>query len=368
MADELIDELTTETILEAGSTRTPTKEPPTKETLTRDLLYLGPQGLTGPDQAFHIDAWAPTPLNLVTHAHADHARIGSEEYWCAEPCEPLLRSRLGEEIKIRSFPYGKKTKIGPAWVSFHPAGHILGSAQIRVEQGSEVWVFTGDYKRDPDPTCVPFEVVPCDTLITEATFGLPIYSWEPTSEVAHEIHRWWQWCKEEDTTALLFCYSLGKAQRILAELARFTDEDVFLHGAVIELTELYRAQGIRMLPTKAVSEHEGAWAGKLVIAPPSAHRSPWMKRFRSVSTAFASGWMAVRGIRRRRGYERGFVVSDHADWKGLIATVEETGASRVLVTHGSSETLAHYLSEIKKIKAEPLRTEFGGDSIEGEVG
>ena len=170
---------------------------------------------------------------------------------------------------------------------------------------------------------------------------------------------WWQECRREGTTALLFCYALGKAQRILSELRQFTNDEVLLHGAVASLTRIYREQGVPMVPTRLVGEEIGSTEGRLVLAPPSAHRSPWMKRFRSVSTAFASGWMAVRGIRRRRGYQRGFVLSDHADWTGLLGTIEKSGASRVLVTHGNSDALARFLREVKGVRAETLTTEFG---------
>lgn len=329
----------------------------------RELLQLKSYGLVGPQNQFHIDAWSENvEVNLVTHAHGDHARRGSHEYWCSRETAPILKHRLGDDIQLRTFEYGETARLGDCWISFHPAGHILGSSQIRIEDAqnpSNVWVVTGDYKRDEDPTCKPFEVVKCETLITEATFSLPIYHWRPVPETAKEIYDWWQWNKTEGNTSLLFCYSLGKAQRILAELTRFTDEEVLLHGSAVVLTQIYRDAGVKMLPTKPFMEFEGDVTGRLVLAPPSAHRSPWMKRFKSVSTGFASGWMAVRGVRRGRSYEKGFVLSDHADWKGLLQTVDETEARKVLVTHGQSEILARYLRESRKIVAEPLLTQYG---------
>ena len=330
--------------------------------MREDLVRLQPQGLVGPNGSFHIDAWSRAPINLITHAHSDHAREGSDEYWCTRECEGVLRYRLGSDIRVRTFAYGEVERIGDCSISFHPAGHIRGSAQVRIERGGETWVVTGDFKRDDDPTCTPFEVVPCDTIITEATFALPIYDWTPMNEVAREIHEWWQWCKVEKVTALLFAYSLGKSQRILAELMAYTDEEVLVHGSVENLTQIYRDGGVKMLPTRLVRELDTtkeSYEGRLVIAPPSAHRSPWMKKFKAVSTGFCSGWMNVRGIRRRRGYERGFVVSDHADWKGLLKTIDECGAKRVLVTHGGTETLARYLNETRGVVAEALKTEFG---------
>ena len=328
----------------------------------KDLLTLKSHGLVGPEDAFHVDAWSKADINLVTHAHGDHARLGSREYWCTHESVPILKHRLGPDAKLRSFAYGERVKLNDNWISFHPAGHILGSAQVRIEDAhhpSNVWVMTGDYKRDDDPTCADFEVVPCKALITEATFALPIYNWAPIELTMREVYEWWQWNKSEGNTAVLFCYSLGKAQRILAELTRWTDEEVLLHGAVVTLTEVYRNAGVKMLPTMPVTDFQGNLSGKLVLAPPSAHRSVWMKRFKSVSTGFASGWMAVRGVRRGRSYEKGFVLSDHADWKSLLLTVEQSQAERVLVTHGSSEILARYLRETKGIQAQPLKTQYG---------
>ncbi len=327
-----------------------------------ELLQLKSYGLVGPQDQFHVDAWSDAEINLITHAHGDHARRGSGEYWCSRESAPILKHRLGDDIRLRTFEYGETARLGDCWISFHPAGHILGSSQIRIEdtkQPSNVWVVTGDYKRDDDPTCKPFEVVKCHTLITEATFSLPIYHWAPVAQTAKDIYDWWQWNKTEGNTSLLFCYSLGKAQRILAELTRFTEEEVLLHGSAVVLTQIYRDAGVKMLPTKPVSEYDGDSAGRLVLAPPSAHRSPWMKRFKSVSTGFASGWMAVRGVRRGRSYEKGFVLSDHADWNSLLQTVDECEAKRVLVTHGQSEILARYLRESRPIIAEPLQTQYG---------
>ena len=222
---------------------------------------------------------------------------------------------------------------------------------------------SGDYKRDDDPSCAQFEPVACDVLITEATFGMPIYRWKPGSELAAEIRDWWQ--GDRSRPSLLFCYAFGKAQRLLAELKAIgVEEEVLLHGAVETVTRHYREASVPMTPSRPVSEipRNEALAGRLVLAPPSAHRSSWMRRFRTPQTGFASGWMAVRGARRRRGYERGFVLSDHADWPGLIRTVRESGARKVYVTHGQSDVLARYLREVEGIDAEPLETLFEGES------
>ncbi|MEM9163400.1 MAG: ligase-associated DNA damage response exonuclease, partial [Cyanobacteria bacterium P01_F01_bin.4] len=283
------------------------------------------------------------------------------QYYATGISEGVLRKRLGAEINLRGVTYSEKLKLGKTWVSFHSAGHVLGSAQIRVECDDEVWVISGDYKRCADPTCEPFEIVECDAFITEATFGLPIYRWDSGESTAQAIHRWWQ--AERERPSLLFCYSFGKAQRVLGELTKFTDQTVYVHGAVHTLNEIYRQVGVEMLPTLPVSDLPKSYkfSGDLIIAPPSGYRSSWMKRFKRPQTAFASGWMSVRGARRRRGYERGFVLSDHADWPSLIRTVKETKAKTVYVTHGQNEVLSRYLKEEMGIQAMPLKTLFEGE-------
>lgn len=329
------------------------------------LLRVTPDGLYCEAGDFHIDPWRPVARAVLTHGHGDHARPGSAAYLGAAPGLGLLQRRLGADARIEPVAYGETRTLNGVTVSLHPAGHVLGSAQVRLEHRGEVWVVSGDYKRDPDPTCAPFEVVPCDTFITEATFGLPIYRWEPTPAVAAEVLRWWEANAQAGRASVLFCYALGKAQRLLAELARLTDRPALLHGAMLALTQVYRDAGVPLLPTGAVGEKgKGAsFAGALVLAPPSAAGSTWMRRFGAdAQTGFASGWMRVRGNRRRRGYDRGFVLSDHADWPSLLATVKDTRASRVLVTHGSSETLARYLREEVGVDARPLETPFEGEA------
>ena len=327
------------------------------------LIQPDDTGLHCPAGPFHIDPWRPARTAVITHAHADHARAGSDQFYAAEPCVPLLQRRLGTAARVHGVPSGESIRIGGARISFHPAGHILGSAQVRIEAGGEVWVVTGDYKRDADPTCAAFEPVRCDVLITEATFALPIYRWPDPAVVAKEIHDWWQANRAHGRTSVLFCYALGKAQRVLAELQRHTSEPVRVHGAVEPLTALYRRAGIEMLPTRLLEERRRGddHAGDLIIAPPGAGGTPWMKRFADASTGFCSGWMQVRGNRRRRGYDRGFVLSDHADWPGLIETIRESGAKRVLATHGHSDALVQYLVE-RNIDAAALSTTYAGEA------
>ncbi len=326
------------------------------------LITVRPEGLYCDQGDFFIDPWRGVKTALITHAHSDHARSGSAHYIATAQSEGVLRQRLGHDIHLQAVAYREPVKLGQTWVSFHPAGHVLGSAQIRVEYKDEVWVVSGDYKRCADPSCTPFEVVPCDTFITEATFGLPIYRWDRGAEIARHIYDWWQGDLERPT--ILFCYAFGKAQRILSELTQWCDRPVYVHGAIEALNLVYRDQGVAMLPTIPTSDMPRSYSyqGDLVLSPPSGHRSSWMKRFKHPQTAFASGWMAVRGARRRRGYERGFVLSDHADWPGLIQTVKDTGAKTVYVTHGQSEAVARYLREALDLEAMPLETLFEGEA------
>jgi putative mRNA 3-end processing factor len=330
-----------------------------------DLLELRPEGLYCPAGDFHVDPWAPVPRAVITHGHSDHARAGHGSYYAAARGLPILRWRLGEQ-DYHPKDYGEAFTLGDARVSLHPAGHVLGSAQVRVEAAGETWVVSGDYKRDPDPTCEPFEPVPCDVFITEATFALPVYRWQPTDEVVAELIAWWADCRARGQVAVVFCYALGKAQRILAEIGLQLRADpawpVFVHGAIASGVAVYREAGVPLYPTTPVAEQatRREWAGALVLAPPAAAGSTWMRRFGRTSTAFASGWMRVRGNRRRRGHDRGFVISDHADWPGLLRSIDDSGASRILATHGNTDALVRHLREQGR-DAAALRTRFGDE-------
>jgi len=312
-----------------------------------DLVAPTPEGMYCRPGDFHIDPSEPVARAVVTHAHGDHARPGSREYFCAETSLPFLLRRLGDDARIVPVPYGERLRIGDTEVSFHPAGHILGSAQVRIAHDGRVWVVTGDYKRQQDPTCAPFEPLQADGLVTESTFALPIYRWPNPSAVAADIFAWWEGNRAQNRASVLFCYALGKAQRILSLLAGLTDRRVFVHGAIEPLTSLYRASGVEMLPTDTVAETAKgrSFAGELILAPELAIGTTWMRRFGSHETAFASGWMRVRGNRRRRSFDRGFELSDHADWPALLDTIRESGARRILTTHGYAEPLARFLRE-----------------------
>jgi putative mRNA 3-end processing factor len=332
------------------------------------LLRLTERGLYCEAGDFHVDPWKQVARAVVTHAHSDHARWGCDSYLAAREGERVLRTRLGEHASIRLAAWGEGVEIGGVRVSLHPAGHILGSAQVRIEHRGEVWTVSGDYKTEPDPTCTPWEPVRCHTFVTESTFGLPIYRWPPQSEVFAEIDAWWRANAEAGRASLILGYALGKAQRLLAGLDPAVGP-IFTHGAVEKLTADYRASGIALPPTTHVSAAPvgTSWAGAMIVAPPSADATPWTRRFGPLSNAFASGWMRIRGTRRRRALDRGFVLSDHVDWPGLVAAIEATGAESVWATHGYAPQVARWLAE-RGYDARAVETRFTGEGADAEAG
>lgn len=334
------------------------------------MLKETAQGLYCEEGDFFVDPWLPVPRAVITHAHGDHARPGSGAYLCTPGTAVLLRRRLGADAPLQVAEYGERLRLGAVEVRFHPAGHVLGSAQIRIEGAGGVWVVAGDYKRAPDLTCAPFEPLRCDTFITESTFGLPIYRWDATAGVMRDILRWWAGNGEAQKTSVIFCYTLGKAQRLLAELSRLTGRPVFVHGMMLAMIEAYRDAGVDLPDVQPVIEKTGrskrpSFAGELVLAPLSARGTPWMRRLGAISDAFASGLMRVRGVRRQRGYDRGFVISDHADWPDLLQTISDTGAARVLATHGHAEPLARHL-RTAGLESGVIRTAWEGETASGD--
>jgi len=301
----------------------------------QELIQLSAGGLYCPAGDFFIDPCRPVKRAIVTHGHSDHARSGSEGYLCAAPGKPILHERLGADAVIETLAYGEKRKIHNAVVSLHPEGHILGSSQVRIEREGRVCVVSGDYKVEPDPTCAEFEAVSCHTFVTESTFALPIYQWKQPEKVFAEINEWWAANRGEGRNSLVMAYALGKAQRILAGVDESTGP-IYVHGAVKRFVEIYEAAGVKLPPVKYAEGREKipGSTGALIVAPPSVFGSPWLRKFQPLSTAFASGWMQVRGAKRRKAVDRGFVLSDHADWTGLVRAVKATGAERVIAMHG----------------------------------
>lgn len=303
---------------------------------------------------FHIDPWGATETAVITHGHGDHARFGSKIYYCSTDSAPILKHRLGN-VQVIAKRYGERFKLENVWVSLHSAGHILGSAQIRIEIGSHVTVISGDYKRQNDLSCTPFELVKCDEFLTESTFALPIYQWGSDDKVYTNIVKWWKANALNGNASILFCYSLGKAQRVLANLKNYSEDHVLVHGAIASLNTIYEEQGIPLIEWQKVSELKNAdFSKSLILAPPSTFGSIWLRKFSPYKTAAASGWMSVRGTRRRRSYDTGFVLSDHADWPSLLNTIHETGAKKIWITHGNEEVLARYLREEENTFAQSL--------------
>lgn len=331
-----------------------------------DLVVQRPEGLYCPAGDFHIDPWRPVHRAVITHAHADHARPGHGHYLASAAGEGVLRARLGD-ITLQSLAYGEEVVHNGVTISLHPAGHVLGSAQVRLAHGGQVWVASGDYKVAPDRTCTPFEPVRCDVFITESTFGLPIYRWDPDEVLFADINAWWSANAAAGRASVLACYSFGKAQRLLSGIDPSIGP-VVVHGAVEPLNRAYRAAGVALPATYLAGEltDKAVLQRALVLCPPSATAGPWLRRFGEASIAFASGWMRLRGARRRGGYDRGFVLSDHADWPGLMAAIAATQAQRVIVTHGSVPVMVRHLSG-EGLQAEAFETEYGDERLEAET-
>ena len=327
------------------------------------LIEFTDKGLYCPRGQFHIDPWKPVDRAVITHAHSDHARWGSKHYLCHTHTLPLLKLRLGEN-SYQAAEWNEVLHINGVKVSLHPAGHIIGSSQVRVEYNDEVWVFSGDYKTANDGISGIFEPVKCNTFITESTFGLPIYNWKPQEDVYEEIRNWININKEHGRTSVLIAYSLGKAQRVLDAIKETADR-IFVHGAIWNTHETLLNAGFdlpevfRVLPDTPKEMLKGS----VVIAPPSADGSTWISKFAPYEIGVCSGWMQVRGNARRRNADAGFVLSDHADWNGLLSAVAATGAEKVFVTHGFQSVFSRYLNE-KGIASAEVQTAYGDEGEE----
>jgi putative mRNA 3-end processing factor len=331
------------------------------------LLEFRPEGIYCPQGDFHIDPWRRVDKALITHAHADHARWGMKHYLTHESSIPVMRLRLGQDISVQGVAYGQKIIMNGVEVSFHPAGHIPGSSQIRVAYQGETWVASGDYKLEDDGLSQAFEPVKCHTFITECTFGLPVYKWPKQTEVIQDINNWWRQNQTEGKVSFITAYSLGKAQRVIKNIDHSIGK-VFTHGAVANTNEVLLEAGFDLPNTQRVTKDiaKEEFMGSLVIAPPAALNSSWMRKFKPLSIGIASGWMQLRGARRRRAADRGFVMSDHADWPGLLDAIKATGAENIITTHGYTDVFSRYLKEIGYHAMEE-KTLFTGESIDAEA-
>lgn len=333
--------------------------------MSTDLLCFTEKGIYCPAADVYIDPWKPVPKALITHGHSDHARYGHKQYICQSDTVPIIKHRLGQKISALGVPYTETFTVNGVKFSFHPAGHLIGSAQIRVEHRGEVWVASGDYKTYDDKISTAFVPVKCHTFITESTFGLPIYQWEPLELTIAKINAWWTKNQSENRPSILTAYSLGKAQSILHNLDKRIGP-IYCHGAIQKMNKVLIEAKLFDVDTLAVTANNEDYNKALILTPPSGLNSSWSKRFKNATSASASGWMMLRGMRRRRSVDQGFVLSDHADWKGLLEAIADTGASRVIVTHGYQDSFTAYLSELG-YEAQSEKTLFEGENVDTNV-
>lgn len=333
--------------------------------MNQPLLVFNDKGIYCEKANVYIDAWRPVDKCIITHGHADHSRWGHKQYITQTNNVPIIKHRLGE-ISVTGKAWNETFIINGVKFSLHPAGHIMASAQVRVEYKGEVWVFTGDFKTEDDGLAEVYEPIKCNTFITECTFGLPAFKWEPQAEVFKDINEWWATNKSEGRTSILFGYSLGKAQRLLKHLDTSIGK-IYTHGAVENMTAVVRPYyelPETTLITRDTSKEE--IKGNIIVAPPSAHGSTWIRRFVPYVTASASGWMTFRGVRRRRAIDRGFVLSDHADWEGLLSAIDATGCEKIITTHGYTDIFSRYLKEELGYDARTEKTQYEEESAEIE--
>ena len=330
----------------------------------KQLIEFTDRGLYCRAGNFYIDPWKPVDNALITHGHSDHARFGSKHYLIHTASLPILQLRLGSENSFETIDWGIKKNIQGVQVSFHPAGHVIGSSQIRVEHKGEVWVVSGDYKLENDGLSGAFEPVKCNSFVTESTFGLPIYDWQTQAQIYADIQNWVLENQASGQASVLLAYSLGKAQRVVDAVSKVTDK-IFVHGAVYNMHKVLQEAGhalpnvTRVVPDMPKETFEKA----VIVTPSSAEGTPWMRRFKPCRLGICSGWMQVRGNVRRNNADRGFVLSDHCDWKSLLTAVQETGAEKVYVTHGFQSVFSKYLNEAG-IESAEVKTAYGNEDEE----
>ncbi|MCX8148265.1 ligase-associated DNA damage response exonuclease [Thermaurantimonas aggregans] len=331
--------------------------------MEKNILQFTSKGIYCPEGDFFIDPWWPVDKAIITHAHSDHARRGMASYISTPITAALMRARISNDIEVHALEYGEPISINGVRISLHPAGHIPGSAQVRIEKNGFVSVVSGDYKVQADGISTPIEPVRCHEFVTESTFGLPSFRWAAQENVLQDILKWWRTNAEVQKNSVLIAYALGKAQRLIKPLS--AHGRIIVHGAVYSMNHALNEAGVQVPLGERISEvsNKKDLKGVLVVAPPSAIGTPWLRRFQPFSIGIASGWMAIRGIRRRRAADVGFVLSDHADWSGLLSTIRETGAHRIYVTHGYSDIFARFLCELG-YDAHQVETRFTGEAEE----
>jgi putative mRNA 3-end processing factor len=328
------------------------------------MLKFDRHGIFCEPAGVYIDPWKPVDRAIITHAHSDHARWGNKHYLTHHQSVPVLKYRLGDDIDVQGINYGEVLTMNGVKISLHPAGHIIGSAQVRLEYKGEIWVVSGDYKLQHDYVSEPYESLRCHHFITESTFGLPVYHFPSPDEVAADINKWWAFNKENGKNSIVIGYALGKAQRIIKQLNPAIG-NIFTHGAVANLNDVLSVFEMGLPPTMRVAGiTKKELNGDIIVAPPSAIGTPWLKRFEPYSLGICSGWMQLRGARRRRGADRGFVLSDHADWNQLNKAVRDTGAENIYVTHGYKSIYAKWLRDEYQLNAVEVDTLYEGENME----
>jgi putative mRNA 3-end processing factor len=327
------------------------------------LIEFTDKGLYCRAGDFYIDPWRPVEKAVITHAHSDHARWGNKYYLCHVDTRPILQQRLGPNT-YQDIPWNEPVYMNGVRITLFPAGHIIGSSQVRIENNGEIWVVSGDYKLENDGISGQFEPVKCHSFITESTFGLPIYNWKPQTEIYTDIQNWIKKNQEASKTSVLIAYSLGKAQRLLPPIAEITNK-IFVHGAVYNIHMALVNAGWKLPDVQRVTPETSKeeLKGAVVIAPSSAEGSPWLRRFAPYEIGICSGWMQVRGNARRKNADAGFALSDHADWNGLLQACKETEAECIYATHGFQSVFTRFLNE-QGINAKEVKTEYGDDELE----
>ena len=313
--------------------------------MSEALLAFNDKGIYCAKADVYIDAWRPVNKAIITHGHADHSRYGHKKYITHHQNIPIIKQRLGN-VNLKGLDWNESFSINNVKFSLHPAGHIIGSSQVRVESKGEVWVYTGDYKIENDGISGQFTPIKCHSLITECTFGLPVFKWQPQEEIFHQINAWWAENKNDKMTSVILGYSLGKAQRILNYLDTSIGK-IYTHAAIENMTNVLRTSH-NFPKTERITKDtkKQDLIGNIVIAPPSTQGSPWIRKMVPYVTGSASGWMSTRGARRRRAIDKGFALSDHADWDGLLSAIKSTECEKVICTHGYTDIFAKYLKSL----------------------